>query len=171
MSRRPNSSLNRKIALVCIILSAILIADNFILKPISIEESFAGSEESKSYRRKVGTTFKYYIVSERGNFYKVPFDIYLYFRSSRASFTIYKTAIFKQVLKIEYKRWGQPVTTNIGNVNSGKVGIIVIIYAVIISLLNIFPFLIIPHETRNQQFLFIGALALLAMIIIYFWRG
>jgi hypothetical protein len=116
----------------------------------------------------IGRT-NYYVYSTTGNKYKVPEEVYLEINSTRDSFFIYKTGIFGKSLMIKNESESNGLLENIGMLNSARACPIFLIYSTLISLVNLFPFLIVPHKNLNQVLLFIGFCLSVGTAVVYFW--
>ena len=167
-----NPPINRKIAIINLVIASLMVTDTYFLRPTMKREFFDDSSHkyvpSSIWGRSGRGRTNFYVYTASSQVYKVPENVYLDLNSARDSFFIYKSALFRKPLKIKYKLEGTQYQQNIGMVNSGKACGIFLIYAGLISLLNLLPFSIMWKDL-NQNLLFIGFFLTIGTFVIYFW--
>jgi len=164
------SNLNRRLALLNLIVLIILSFDTYILKPIGKKEIFDiySSVQTLDVETFGPSHITNFILTRSGHKYREP-------NNSKCTleygdtFYIEKSVLFHKPIHIIYKTPTGFYKLNNGGLNEGYFGLIIFSYILTVSLLNIFSDTVIKRQNLNEKLIFSGTSLLCVLIFFYFF--
>ncbi len=165
-----NSSTNRLLALINILIVIILVADTFIFQPRRQAELFDHYETTEALSSETGTHeyFINYLYTVSGERLREPFDS-KYILNPKDTFYIDRSFIFSRPIIFLYKIDGRTDSVKSGVLNQGFLGIVILAFIFFVSIINVFPKLIIRRPNLNERLLFCGISFLAVAVFFYFY--
>ena len=159
--------LHRVIGFTNIFICLSLVLDTFGFKPGYSLQIYDHSFSERTTSRR--SSYNTYFINTKSNIkLQVP-DDFPGTLNPGDTFALYKSALYKQPLKIEYNVEGQNYQTEIGLLNSNLLGKLGMIFILIFSFLNVFGYRIIVNPNMNERFLFMSSVILIVATFFYFY--
>ncbi len=165
-----NSATDRVLALLNILILVVLLADTFVFQPKQQVEIFDHYKTIDALSSETGTHEYYinYIYTVSGKKIREPYK-FNYTLNPGDTFHIERSAMFNRPLNMVFKTDEKLIIASAGILNEGFMGIAVLAFIFIVSIINIFPKPFIQSHVLNKRLLYCGTSFLVVAIFFYFY--
>lgn len=165
-----NSKSNRRLALVNIFILVLIFLDAFILHPKRQLEIFDRYETKETLSPETGTRdhLTNFIHAKSGHKFREPSESKNTLNSGD-TFYIERSIILNRPIILLYRTSDSIKSVKCGTLNQGYFGITIVLFIFIISIINVFPKVIIHRPNLNERLLFCGTAFLIVSILLYFF--
>ena len=162
-----NPLLNRILAVTNILILAIICSDAFFLPPQRTTQIFDYYSSAETKSSETSSHWSNFIHTRSGLTLREPPNTEKFLQPGD-SFYAEKSRLFKRPLRLVYLNQTGNQQINNGSINEGGMGILLILFILIISLINTFPVTIIKRINLNERLIFSAAALLCILLLFYF---
>lgn len=160
--------LHKTLAILNLVITATFILDTFLLQPVLIEETFYGYSSTETRNVGISSHWTNSIITKSGNTYREPRDT----KSSLKygdTFKVAKSYIFQRPIQLLYTQPNGTIKINCGGLNESYFGLLIAIYIVLVSVINLSKKYIFKNRKISERLIFSATALLFLLVFIFFY--